>query len=372
MPLSDSELALLTHAATISDPTRRRQAVVTVLSKRGPEENEARALLGLSFLSVTQPSFHLIPRGTAMASQGEFTSAYDDLAAATANFAVADTATLTRAVLAAPRALIPLRMIAGLTHNELAVAMKLVDPGSTTSGATLKKFERSPAPNGVTAKREALVKTAVEAIRAVLNRQILTVPEDAAGNFHSKIDREDTRDGWLSVNDAAVHGVPYSALLYHRYVGGAWRQVQDAYSEIKGDNILEVPLEQLLISEKIPYYRTPSGASGAADAARRFGLNPGPDFVIPEHEPAVIIESKVAEDGGTARDKAARIQALAIAGRRAGLAVCALVDGKGWGERPSALVDVVIATEGRTYSLSTLMQILAVSEIASVRGTSLT
>jgi hypothetical protein len=89
--------------------------------------------------------------------------------------------------------------------------------------------------------------------------------------------------------------------------------------------------------------------------------------VIPDDSPAAVIESKVAEDGGTARDKASRIQALAIAGRQAGLVVCAVIDGKGWRERPSALLDVVIATEGRTYTLTTLTQVLAVGEIAGVR-----
>lgn len=49
---------------------------------------------------------------------------------------------------------------------------------------------------------------------------------------------------------------------------------------------------------------------------RGYDETAAPDFVIPDDEPAVIIESKVAEDGGTARDKAARIQALALAGRR--------------------------------------------------------
>ncbi len=163
--------------------------------------------------------------------------------------------------------------------------------------------------------------------------------------------------------------MPYSTLLYQRYVGGAWRQVQDAYSEIKGDNILELPLERLLTEEGVPYHRSPAGASGAAETARRFGLSPGPDFVIPDDQPAVIIESKVAEDGGTARDKASRIRNLADAGRRAGMVVCALVDGKGWSERPGALVDVVISTEGRTYSLSTMSFLLHVPEISGLRGT---
>lgn len=365
MPLSDSERALLASAATTGDTTRRRQAVVTVLNKRGASEDEARRLLADSFAAVTQPSFHLIPRGDAMATQDKFTNAYNALAAGTDSFTRVDSGTLSRVLLTTPAALTPLRMIVGLTNKELAVAMKLTDPGSATSESALKGFEKS-AP-AVTPRREAMVACIVATISAVLNREILTVPPDALAHFHSKIDRDDTRNGWESVNDAAVHGVPYSALLYHRYVGGAWRQVQDTYSEIKGDNVLEVPLEQLLIAERIPYYRTPQGATGAAEMARRLGLRPGPDFVIPPDEPAVIIESKVAEDGGTARDKASRIQALAQAGQRAGLVVCALIDGKGWRERASALVDVVVATEGRTYSLSTISLILDVSEIASVR-----
>ncbi|MCY4621610.1 MAG: hypothetical protein OXD34_07235 [bacterium] len=96
---------------------------------------------------------------------------------------------------------------------------------------------------------------------------------------------------------------------------------------------------------------------------RRFGLSPGPDFLLPEESPTVIIESKVAEDGGTARDKAARIKNAAEAARARGLLPCAVVDGKGWSERPKALLDIVIATDGRTYSLSTLAHLLDIPEI---------
>jgi hypothetical protein len=39
--------------------------------------------------------------------------------------------------------------------------------------------------------------------------------------------------------------------------------------------------------------------------------------------------------------------------------VCAVLDGRGWSERPGALADVVIATGGRTYTLATLDQMLA-------------
>jgi hypothetical protein len=91
--------------------------------------------------------------------------------------------------------------------------------------------------------------------------------------------------------------------------------------------------------------------------------------VIPENQPAVVIESKVAEDGGTARDKADRFMNFTDSAHRAGLVVCALIDGRGWSERPAALIKVVIATEGRTYTFDTMKDLLAVSDIASLRGT---
>ena len=47
----------------------------------------------------------------------------------------------------------------------------------------------------------------------------------------------------------------------------------------------------------------------------------------------MIIESKVAEDGGTARDKAARIKNASEAAKARGLLPCAVIDGKGWSER---------------------------------------
>jgi len=376
--LSDTERELIAAAATAADPTRRRQAIAVVLSKHGADASTARNLLGQSFLQLTQPSFHLVPRGSAMESQADFVTAYEALAAATGNFTDVSQERLTTALLATPSALPALRMIACLTNKELAVAMKLLDPTLRVSDDTLKRFERGspPEPSATgrraeqaEARRTALAAAIVASIRAVMDRQILTVPEDALATFHSKLDHQDTIDGWTTVHEAAENGVPYSALLYHRYVGGAWRQVQDAYSEGKGDNVLEIPLERLLAEEGIPFYRARSGATGATEAARRYGLHPGPDFVIPDDQPAVVIESKVAEDGGTARDKASRIQTLADSARRAGLVVCALVDGKGWSERPGALVDVVIATDGRTYCLQTMNRLMAVPEIAGLRGT---
>lgn len=366
MSLTDSERHILRSAGATADLTARRRAVAVYLSKRDADHNEARALMVESFLEATQPSFHLIPHGDAMFNEAVFVRAYGTLAAHTENFANVSEANVVAALTADHATLAPLRMIAGLTYSELAVSLKLIDPTSTASGETLKSFERG---QSVSRRHATLLPLIARTVRAILDRTILSVPPEFEGVFHSKIERRDTQDGWTSVAHDATHGVPYQALLYQRYVGGLWRQVQDSYSEVKGDAILELPLSHLLDNNGIPYYRAATGASGARATVERFGIQPGPDFVLPDESPTVVIECKVCEDGGTVRDKAERIQALAAAARALGLIACAVVDGKGWRERANALVDVIAAVEGRVYTLNTLPLLLGVPEIATLRHT---
>jgi hypothetical protein len=367
--LSDAERAVLAAAGRAPLQTARGQAVAIVLSKRGADAEAARALLAESYLSTTQPSFHLIPRGDAMAPETEFGRAYEVLAEETAGFTDISTSTLAAALSRDPATLAPLRMIVGFTHNELAVALGLLDPTQALSGGRLKAFERRPRPAVEADARRALIEGVAATVMALMERTILVVPDASADVFHSKLDKRDTREGWEGVARDAREGVPYSALLYQRYVGGVWRQVQDAYSEVKGDALLERPMSILLDREQISYHHSRTGASGAAETAQLFGISPGPDFLLPQAGPTVVIETKVGEDGGTVRDKAARIRTLAQAAGARGLVACAVIDGKGWRERPAALVDVVIATGGRTFTLNTLDHLLAVPEIAALRGT---
>ena len=300
-----------------------------------------------------------------MADEESFTDAFASLADGTGDFSRSDAESLAAVLQRTPAALAPLRMIVGLTHNELAVAIRLTDPDARVSGEALKKFERNPAPEQASPRHDRLATGIAHAVTAAMSREILAVPPSAAAHFHSKLDKRDTRDGWSSVR-ADAGGVPYSALLYQRYVGGVWRQVQDAYSEVKGDAILEYPLRDLLDGHGIPYHHTRPGASGARETAERYGMSPGPDFVIPDVSPTLVVESKVGEDGGTVRDKAARIKSMTSAADDRGLRACALVDGKGWTERSTALLEVIVTTQGRTYTLSTLDHILQLPEIRAV------
>jgi hypothetical protein len=369
--LSEPERAAISVAGQTGDQTLRGRAVAVVLSKEGPDREESRRLLAASYLDATSPSFHLIPRGEAMLPVDRFDDAYKELARATSDFSDVTADSLVEVLSRFPAALAPLRMIAGLTYNELSVAVRLATD-ELVSGGALRTYEREQAPPAEDspgwARRAKIVRRVAETLIAVIDRRILQVPPAVGASFHSKLDKRDTVEGWTSVARDAREGVPYAALLYQRYVGGLWRQVQDAYSEVKGDAILELPLEALLSDNGVPFYRSPSGASGARLTAQRYGIDPGPDFLIPEENPAVIIESKVGEDGGTVRDKAARIQRLAGMAAQRGLILCAAVDGKGWSERPTALADVVVATNGRTFSLATLPHLLEVPEIAAWRG----
>ncbi len=339
-----------------------------VLSKSGDAQAEARELLTRSYVASTQSFFHYVPHGDAMASEKEFGTAYQKLAALTHDFQNVDHQSLRAALTKEPSTLAPLRMILGFTHNELAWTMNLTKPGTKTRGDALKRFERSPHPRQASSQDLEVIETLVTTVLAIMGGEVLQIPPAARPFFHSKLDKRDTSGGWGSVA-ADARGVPYSALLYQRYVGGVWRQVQDAYSEVKGDRLLEMPLANLLDSNGISYYQSASGATGAARTVERFGLSPGPDFALPEQSPTVIVESKVGEDGGTVRDKAARIKNMADMAKARGLLACAVVDGRGWSERLSALADVVIATEGRTYSLATLEHLIDIPEIAALRTT---
>ena len=365
MPLSERQTALLGTAGRTPDAVARQQAVAITLGASPDDRPEARELLARGYLEQLQPSFHLIPRGDAMASEQAFVAGYGVLARATDQFTRAGADTIASALEQEPGSLAPLRMILGFTHQEMAVAVRLVNPEARTSGQTLRRFERGGRGARDTASRRRLIEDLAAAATAVMDRRILGVPDTASEHFHSKLDKRDTARGWRSVAEDAG-GVPYSALLYQRYVGGAWRQVQDAHSEIKGDALLEHPLSALLEAHGIPHYRTERGATGAAKAAERYHISPAPDFLIPDEAPTLAIEAKVGEDGGTVRDKAARIQSMARSAEALGIRPCAVIDGRGWSERVTALVDVVLATHGRTYTLATLDQVLALPEIAAL------
>ncbi len=117
--------------------------------------------------------------------------------------------------------------------------------------------------------------------------------------------------GWTVIRHLSGMGVPYAMLLYERFLGRPFAGHRDSVSELVGDS-LESAIEEVLSKAGISYRKTKR-------AEKIEGFDQTPDFIIPsEFNPQIIIEAKITEDDGTARDKVTRIQhlgELSMAGR---------------------------------------------------------
>ena len=127
-------------------------------------------------------------------------------------------------------------------------------------------------------------------------------PEVPADVLH-RLDKADTKQGLLSVQPMADLGVPYAMVLYERFLGRPFAGHRDSVSELVGD-VVETAIEGVLSRARIGYRK-------AKRAERVAGFDQAPDFIIPdEFNPQIVIEAKVTEDDGTARDKITRVQHL--------------------------------------------------------------
>ena len=193
--------------------------------------------------------------------------------------------------------------------------------------------------------------------------------ESPSEEVRAKIDKPDTKDGWGTVRRYAAEGVPFAMFLHQRHYGGAFRQLLDATSTARGD-ILEDAVESLFDEASIPFVRT--GSHNQAEIESRFGLTvkPAPDFVVYDSNDTLraILECKGANDGGTARDKAARFRSLRQESMRlGGVPVVAVLSGLGWTRTTDALGPVVRDTDGRTFTLATLREMLDVEPFPSLK-----
>jgi hypothetical protein len=194
----------------------------------------------------------------------------------------------------------------------------------------------------------------------------------ASGGLRSKIEKPDTADGWATVRKYANESVPLPVFLHQRHYGGAFRQLLDATSGKRGD-LLEDAVESLLTENEILFLRT--GSTNQAAIAADFGLTvkPAPDFVVYDKHKALraILECKQANDGGTARDKAARFAALrSEAVRLGGVPLFAVLAGLGWQRTADTLGPVVRDTDGRVFTIRTLEAMMTVEPFGGLRRVS--
>ena len=158
----------------------------------------------------------------------------------------------------------------------------------------------------------------------------------------------------------------FAMLLYERFLGRPFAGHRDSVSELVGDN-LESAVEDVLSKAGISYRKTKR-------AERIPGFDQSPDFIVPdEFNAQVVLEAKLTEDDGTARDKVTRIQhlgELSLAGAPPGqqkFQVIACIAGRGFGVRREDMRKMLLATRGKVFTLKDLGRLVECTRLAEFR-----
>lgn len=293
-------------------------------------------------------------------------SAYEAAYAGTMGFTRVSRADLVAAIRDRPESLVVFRLLLGLTNSEFAEATATSSDAydlRSVSKGRIASIESGAAPSVSEAESCAGV------IDLMMSGELF--PAQIGETLRRKLEKPDTADGWPSVQKFAADGVPLSVFLHQRAYGGAFRQLLDATSTLRGD-LLEDPVADLFTESRVPFIRT--GSHNQRDIEQRFGLTvrPAPDFVIfdPRTDSLkAILEVKGASDGGTARDKASRFRSLRVEAQRlGGLPVFAVLAGAGWRRTQDALGPVVRDTDGRVFTIATLPEILTAEPLSGLQG----
>lgn len=302
------------------------------------------------------PLYHAVPWSDWIIEPADFREVFQTTAKLTGGFAGITARRTAETIAQFPRSLMVFRLITGYTWNELSDIL-LTKSDTTVQPQKLQQIERAETMDQIPGRpSEEVIANIGEALFGIVERTLMVLPEDLEPDrFRSRQDKIDTEKGWASVHQCAKQGVSLADLLYERYTGRPFAYVRDALSSQKGD-ILEDALERLLKNHRIPYDRiTYNNAPGFEQA---------PDYALPHRrKPIVVIESKLAEDGGTARDKASRIERLRHTCDRRGIALMAVVDGKGFRRFNDVLLPIIRNTKGYTYTLETLPAIVEAEPI---------
>jgi len=182
-----------------------------------------------------------------------------------------------------------------------------------------------------------------------------------AGIVH-RLDKADTAEGFKSVQSIADLGAPYPVLLYERFLGRPYATHRDSVSELVGE-VVEVAVKNVLAAAKVSFRETKR-------AERIVGFDQAPDFIIPdEFTPVALIEAKLAEDDGTARDKVSRVQRLRTLRDEQGKGydVIACIAGRGFKIRREDMRRLLQATDGKVFTLTTIHLLTEYTRIREYR-----
>ena len=307
--------------------------------------------------SCLESEFLIMPKGSGFIEYPVFERGYEALKAATAGFSHLDPDKIFPVTVSEPISIVILRTMLGFTPPEWGYVTTQRTGISVTQGFVRsldRKVRMAPKmelnTSGVTNERlKAMIQTACQLLSS-------GVPEVKDDQLH-RLDKADTRQGIDSIRNLSGIGVPYAMLLYERFLGRPFAGHRDSVSELIGDS-LELAIEDVLAKAGISFRKTKR-------AERIEGFDQTPDFIIPsEFNPQVIIEAKITEDDGTARDKVTRIQhlgELSLAGRSEDdpkYEVIACIGGRGFAVRREDMKKMILATRGKVFTAKTLNRIV--------------
>jgi len=310
--------------------------------------------------SCLQSEFMVMPKGKGFIEYSVFEMGYESIKKSTGGFTKLTPDAVLSVVLELPISMIVLRTMLGFTPPEWAYVTSqqtdtMVEQGfARTLDRNIRIDPLKPLnPSALTLQRlKALIEVACHLLREGM-------PPVEEGRIH-RFYKADTLAGLQSLKGVADLGVPYAMLLYERYLGRPFAGHRDSVSEWVGD-VLETAIEGSLSQSGITYRKTKRAEKIAT-------FDQTPDFIIPdEFNPKVVIEAKITEDDGTARDKVTRVQHLSelaaavTPGGPPKFEVIACIAGRGFGVRREDMKKLLTATRGKVFTLQNLDRLVECS-----------
>lgn len=306
-----------------------------------------------------ESDFLTMPKGSGFIEYPTFEMGYEALKSVTDGFSTFNAEAVCSAIMQCPMIFIVLRTMLGFTPPEWAYMTSSQTDVTVSQGhaRTLDRNIRLSPATTLNCEPEMLkrLKAMVDTACALLQRG---APECAADRLH-RLDKADTKYGLSGVQNLSSMGAPYAVLLYERFLGRPFAGHRDSVSDLIGDG-LESAIEEVLTKAKVSFRKTKR-------AERIPDFDQTPDFILPsEFNPQIVIEAKITEDDGTARDKVTRIQHLAELSRQhelkkgKGFQVIACIGGRGFGVRREDMKKLLIATSGCVFTPKTIQKLIDV------------
>ena len=305
-----------------------------------------------------------MPEGADFIDYPTFERGYQALKRRTDSFAALTSVNVLAAVRETPISFIVLRCILGFSSPEWAYITTEMTGVAVDQGAA-RSIDRNFRKNPLTPVREGNGATA-RRIRAMDDRSGRAYDSAGKWNRHTRfihrLDKADTARGQANLQSIADLGAPYPMLLYERFLGRPFATHRDSVSELVGE-VVEIAVKNVLDDAKISFRETKR-------AEPIPGFDQTPDFFIPdEYTPVAVVEAKLTQDDGTARDKVARVQRLRTLRDAEGqhYDVIACIAGRGFKVRREDMRRLLQATDGKVFTLSTMQLLIDHTRIREYR-----